>query len=809
MNTQSLVIAAAAMVSSLCLAGTATLQVDTSTPGIAISPSLYGIFFEEINYAGDGGIYPELLRNRNFEDNDQQPEFWSLVLAEEARGDVSLHTNDKGGAFNRHFLRLTRTTDSRGAVGVANDGYWGVTATRGTIYRFVVRATADGPTRLTVSIQNRAGVNYASQTIDLNSRGDFKEHSITLTPNATDPSARLVLSIDEPGHVDLDYVSLKPTTEIAHGVVAPRPDAPSSKYRQDLFEKLKELHPAFMRFPGGCWVEGETMASASRWKRTIGPLHERWTQPNLWGYHSTNGLGYHEYLQLCEDLGADAMFVINVGMSHREVVPMEQMDEYVQDALDAIEYAIGPATSTYGKMRADAGHPEPFKLRYLQIGNENGGPAYNERYALFYDAIKKAYPQVQTIACDWGGRPTSRAIDIIDEHYYNTPEFFFRNAHRYDAYDRNGPKVYVGEYAVTINNGSGSLIGALGEAAFMTGMERNSDVVVMASYAPLFTHVSGKRWNPDLINFDSARSYGTPSYYVQKLFAQNRGDTVLPVKLKVDANPAPVVLQGAAGVGTWSTQAQFKDFKVTGVDGKVLYESSFANTQGWNFSRPRSFTARDGLLIQRASEENPRATVGEPTWTDYTVEVKALKTAGDEGFLVLARADDKGNYVWFNVGGWGNSRTSIERQTDAGKEEIGKSADFRVESDRWYDLKLEVKGDEIKGYVDGKLLTTARDVRSPLNKVFATASRDKASGDVIVKLVNGSEESHATTVSLKGIKGITGVKAQVLSGRPDDENTLDAPTKISPRNVPVDAHGGTFTYESPAYSVTVLRVSGS
>lgn len=810
MLTCAAICATFSLATSLALAEPATLKIDAAKPGVAISPSLYGIFFEEINYAGDGGLYPEMLRNRNFEDNATQPEFWSLVLSEGAKGSATLKKNESPSEFNQHRLSLTADEGSAGTVGVANDGYWGISIQKNAIYRVYLRASSADVSKLNLSLQNRAGVVYANAILNptTSARGTYQTWQIELTANATDPSARLVLSIDEPGTVDIDFVSLKPSGEIANGVVAPKPGAGPLKYRPDLFEKLTALKPAFMRFPGGCWVEGETMATASRWKRTVGLPFERWTQPNLWGYHSTNGLGYHEYLQMCEDLGADAMFVINVGMSHRENVPMDQMGEYVQDALDAIEYAIGPVDSKYGKMRADAGHPEPFKLKYLQIGNENGGKAYDERYTLFFDAIKAKYPQMNTIACDWwNGKPTSRPIEILDEHYYNTPQFFFLNANKYDDYDRKGSKIYVGEYAVTLNNGAGSLIGALGEAAFMTGMERNSDIVIMASYAPLFTHVSGKRWNPDLINFDSSRSYGTPSYHVQTLFAQHRGDVVLPAELKVDVSNEPVELKGAAGVGTWNTQAEFKEFKVTGADGKTLYTSALANLDDWKLNEPRTFTARDGVLSQTSTRENVRATVGDVAWADYTVEVKAKKIAGEEGFLVLAHADENGNYVWFNVGGWGNTRTAIERQSERGKEMIGDASDFKVEVGRWYDLKLEVRGNEIKGYVDGKLLCTAKDERKPIPTLFATASRDQTNGDVIVKIVNGGAKEQSIDLQLAGLTNIeSAATAYVMSGQPTDENTLDAPMKVAPKQITLNEIDEAFTYAAPAYSVTVLRV---
>ena len=275
-------------------------------------------------------------------------------------------------------------------------------------------------------------------------------------------------------------------------------------------------------------------------------------------------------------------------MSHQEQREQpkstEGVNEFVQDALDAIEYANGPAESRWGSLRAKAGHPAPFNLKYMEIGNENGGPAYHERYALFYDAIKAKYPQMNLIADEWGGPPTSRPVEIIDEHYYSNPEFFISNTNKYDSYDRKGYKVYVGEYAVTQNTGRGNLRGAVGEAAFMTGMERNSDVVVMASYAPLFVNTNDRRWNPDLIQFDTSRVCGIPSYYVQQMFSQNRGDAVLPLKLEFPSRIAETK-HGAIGLGTWITRAEYKDVKVTKGE-KTLFTGDFSkDDKGWKIIR--------------------------------------------------------------------------------------------------------------------------------------------------------------------------------------------------------------------------------
>ena len=575
------------------------------------------------------------------------------------------------------------------------------------------------------------------------------------------------------------------------------------------------------------------MATASRWKRTIGPVPARWTQPNLWGYKSPNGLGYHEYLQMCEDIGADALFVVNCGMSHHGVVPMDQMGEYVQDALDAIEYATGPADSTWGKRRAEAGHPAPFNLKYVEIGNENGGPAYDERYGLIYAAIKAKYPQIKTVACLWNGQPKSQPIDLLDEHYYDSPQFFFRNADRYDTYDRKGPKIYVGEYAVTKGSGAGNLIGAVGEAAFMTGMERNSDIVEMSSYAPLFTHVDGKGWNPDMINFDNVRSYGTPSYYVQQMFATNKGDVVLPVetKLTTPTDAKPIVAKGAAGVGTWATQAQFKDFKVTAPDGKVLYETGFKDANDWrngkrdNEAGPdqpptavpqgqtgaaarRRWEVRDGALVSITNQESVTTSVGDVNWTDYTVHVKARKTGGEEGFLIVAHQENPQSFVWANIGGWGNQRTGIERAYDGGKQQIGTGSDFKVEANRWYDIAVEVKGEKITVSVDGKEVATATDHATPPPRLFTTASVEESTGDVILKVVNAFTEPQSFKVSVTGTKSpAKQATAMVLAGSPDDENSLDAPEKVSPKKSTIDdIRDGGFEHVFPACSVTVIRM---
>jgi alpha-L-arabinofuranosidase len=565
---------------------------------------------------------------------------------------------------------------------------------------------------------------------------------------------------------------------------------------------IADMRPGFVRFPGGCWVEGETMATAYRWKQTIGDVARRRNHYNLWRYHSTHGLGYHEYLQFCEDLGAEPRFVINCGMSHRENVPMDKMGEYVQDALDAIEYANGPADSTWGAIRAKNGRKQPFHLKYIEIGNENGGKEYDERYALFYDAIKKQYPEIRLVANLWRGKPKSRPIEILDEHYYNNPGFFIANADRYDSYDRKAEKIYVGEYAVTRDAGQGNLMAALGEAAFMTGLERNSDVVVMASYAPLFANVQYKAWNPDLICFDAARSYGTPSYYVQQMFMVNRADSVLPVEL----TSSDVVKKriGGVGVGTWVTQAEFKDLKVTAGD-KTIFASEASSTEKQFGRLEGDWKIEDGAIRQSGNKEGAFAVVGDGKWDgDYVYSLKARKLGGKEGFLIVFHHATNNTYAFWNIGGWGNKRHQIEIVDGGAKSQIGKPVDGSIEPNRWYDIRVETKGEQIKCFLDDKLMhDTTYPKRKPL---FATAGRK--GNETIVKVVNVSPDRQETDVHLAGLSADAPIRirATVMSGKPDEENSLEQPTKITPAERDLMFAKPAFTHRFPPHSVTVMRV---
>lgn len=767
------------------------LTIEVDRPGVKISPTLYGIFFEEINRAGDGGLYAEMVQNRSFEDAAELVAWESLDEAA-SPGRLGLVRDRALDPRNPTALQL-ESPDGGARVGAVNRGFNGMAVRAGESYRLSMYAAAsEGFTgSLHAALQSEDGSKEYARAKVGGLGVDWRQHSARLVPTATDRAARLALWMDQPGTIRLDMVSLFPANTFKQ-----RPNG----LRADLAQMLSDLKPAFVRFPGGCFVEGNKLANAFRWKDTIGDIARRPGHWNLWGYRSTDGLGYHEYLQMCEDLGATALFVINCGMAHEDHVAMDEMVPWVQDALDAIEYANGPADSKWGAVRAANGHPAPFGLTHIQIGNENGGPLYNERYALFHDAIKSRYPEIRLVANNWNGVPDSRPLEIVDEHYYRDSEFFIENAERYDTYDRKGPRIYVGEYAVTQGCGKGNLWAAIGEAAFMTGMERNADVIVMASYAPLFVNVGWRQWNPDAINFDAARAYGTPSYHVQRMFGNHRADVVLPVRIdspKAQLRP----IGGMVGVGTWDTQAEFKDIRVEDPAGKVLFQPDLMDDlSGWRIAGG-DWRVGGGVLHQVSGDKPARLLAG-GAWRDCTISLKARKTGGSEGFLISFRSGEHLR-TWWNLGGWSNQGHGVELANGPCGERVG----GRIETGRWYDIRIEVDGPSIRCLLDGRLVHDLHHAtEQPV--LHAVAGRIESTGDIVVKVVNVGREPQDTLVELSGLPSGTcdATVTTLASASRDDENTLDEPAKVAPVIEPARLAVPAFRRTVPGYSVTVLRL---
>jgi len=774
----------------------AKITVEVNKPGHTISPTLFGIFFEDINLSADGGIYQELVRNRSFEDADTLQN-WKFESAD-GKSTALISTADVQARpplpplnpFNRKSLCVK----ADGAFKLENSGYWGMNIVQGNNYSFKMAVWSgegfNAPLKIRIVSSN--GTELASGEIK-DYDVTWKYYSINLKASGSDPKAHLEISGDGKGKLYLDMISLLPNqTWKNHGM------------RIDLAEALDALNPTFLRFPGGCWVEGDDFAHMNNWKNTIGNIDTRTPLWNIWGYNATHGLGYHEYLQLAEDLGAEPLYCINAGISHKEVVPLDQMGQWVQDALDAIEYANGPVTSIWGSLRAKNGHPEPFNLKYLEIGNENGMVPYAERWALFTKAIQDKYPEIKLIANEWaGGHPEEPKPEIIDEHYYNNPDWFIWNANKYDSYDRKGPKIFIGEYAVTSNTGLGNLRGAIGEATWMIGMERNSDVVIMGAYAPLFCNSNHKRWPVNLINFDSYRWYGLPGYYVQQMFAENQGTVSLPVKIDNSPTIEAPYSSGCIGLGTWNNAAEFKDVKVVSPDGKVLLQADFSkNVDNWRKTGRGEWSVHDGVLRQSAITPGVTAFVGDTTWTDYTITLKARKIEGENGFQIYFHNRNNRQRIRWDLGGYTNS----VHMMDIGL--ITESMNANIETGKWYDIKLEIHGNSVKGYLDGKLVQEVSDERTKVNSLCASASIDDKSGDIILKVVNADPEQVKTKIDLRGARQLSGNGNAIIltSESPLDENTLEDPTKVSPKNEEIKISGNIITRTFPGNSFTVIRI---
>ncbi|KRF42176.1 LamG-like jellyroll fold domain-containing protein [Paenibacillus sp. Soil787] len=557
------------------LADSAAITIHADQTGVHISPTLYGLMFEDINHSGDGGLYAELIRNRSFLDSATSPVNWSLVSGGSSNGSIALDPSMPLNAAQPTSLKLNVTQVAGGQrVGTTNSGFWGIPVKPDTTYKASFYAKTDGSYNgpLTVGIESNDGSTVFAQATVTGVSNNWTKFTVDLTTGSgITPSStnRFVISASNTGTIWLDMVSLFPPTW----------NNRSNGMRVDLMQKLQDMKPSFLRFPGGNYLEGNTIPDRFQWKNTIGnPDLRPGHQNSAWGYRSTDGLGLLEYLEWCKDLNVVPVLGVYAGYSlNGSYVPAEQLGPYVQDALDEIEYVTGAQDTVWGARRAADGHPEPFALPYVEIGNEDWfdrSGSYEQRYAAFYDAIKAKYPSIQLIATT---PVKSRTMDVIDEHYYESKSWFVSNATRYDNDSRHGTgtKVFIGEYAAqqgALATAPPNLDAAIGEAAFMTGLERNSDLVVLASYAPLLMNVNAVNWKPDAIGYDAVTSYGAPSYYVQKLFGENHGDVVMPTT--VDA------ANGNGGLYVVSS----KDSKSGTMYVKVVNPSNGARKTTVNFS---------------------------------------------------------------------------------------------------------------------------------------------------------------------------------------------------------------------------------
>ncbi|MGC5167529.1 alpha-L-arabinofuranosidase C-terminal domain-containing protein [Luteimicrobium sp. DT211] len=812
-----------------------SLDIDGDATSIQVADDLYGIFYEDINYAADGGLYAELVRNRSFEFNSTDNKAftgmtaWSTLSRDAGAGSTAtVGTGDQRvNDDNRYFLTL----DAKGAgAGIQNAGYnAGIAIEQGQKYDFSVWARSATAQDLTVRLETADGATaYATGKVAVDGSDAWKKYTVTLTADATTDATRLAVLAGAASIVRLDMVSLFPEDTWV-GPVNGR-----SVLRKDLAQKIADLKPKFLRFPGGCVTDVGTFPSYAesggadrdrmyQWKETIGPVEQRPTNANFWGYNQSYGIGYLEYFEFAEDLGATPLPVVTVGAQGcgsalKGTTDAATVKRYVQDTLDLLEFANGDVTTTWGAKRAALGHPKPFGVKYIELGNEENNTEFEANFPTFQAAVKAAYPGVTVISNsgpdDSGSRfdtlwdfNRQHKVDMVDEHYYNSPDWFLANADRYDSYDRSGPKVFLGEYASQGN----SLWNSVTEAAYMTSLERNSDVVKLASYAPLLSNEDYVQWSPDAIWFDNDESWASPNYYVQKMFSTNlaAGDEVVP-STYTGPQVTPEPLDGGIFLSTWSTAASYDNVKVTSNDtGSTLLSDDFSGGDSQWAAQSGSWAVKDGAYTQTSTSVTDARSIvsGAYTkdWKDYTLELDATKTAGSEGFLVGFAATGANNFFWWNLGGWSNTRQALQKADGGSAGEVKAVEGSSIETGKTYHLKVVVQGRDVKLYLDGVLQMDYEDVQATQD-VFQDVTRDASTGDLVVKVVNTSDTARRTAVHVSdvGIKG-TGT-ATVLTGQPTDTNTKAKKTKVVPVESELTGLSGDFSYDFQPYSVTFLRL---
>ena len=854
-----------------------TLSIDASDEVHEISDMLYGIFFEDINFAADGGLYAEMVINRSFEYGslaaDDELHGWSAV----GNAPYEVIKGDKLGGLNgnnTNYLVITNASDEKS--GVQNRGFLDGMAVEkdGKYYFSAYLKSLDGSkAELTVNLVADGRVVATGSLTDIGS--EWAKHELTLVSDTTAASNVYLQVLAGNGKLALDMVSLFPETYKGHGM------------RIDLAEKLAALEPSFLRFPGGCVIEGWNADTAYNWKDSIGvgadglPLEfggkygdvatrsygiNLWTDVNATEdplpCYMSYGLGFYEYFLLAEDIGAVGVPVINCGLycQMRGKGPVDmytpEFEQYLQDMVDLVEFCRGDVNTTWGKVRASLGHPEPFELKYIGIGNENEGEVYFERYEAFLERFNEEkaknpglYEGLELIYSSGADEATSsenyiksyenaykyvtengitmdQYAGVTDHHYYNDPSWFLENADYYDEdnYKRatadmlttgygGSINVFLGEYAARSNR----LEAALAEAAYMTGLERNGDIVKMAAYAPLFGNLTATHWSPNLIWFNNHLSTGSISYYMQKLFSTNAGTALLASELDGAALPIENA-KGRVGVGTWYTSAEFDNVKVVNNDtGCIMGLDYFlpgAYWWGWTDTTSGDWGVKNGKLLQKDTwmADNHRGAVtffGDTDWENYTYTVEATKLDGSEGFIIPFAAKDSDNYWFWNIGGWQNTVSclqEIENGVKTGRVP-GTVKDFTVETGKTYEIKLVVEGYNAKGYIDGELMFEKCLETGAKAESYQVVSTDE-NGDIIIKLVNVTDSARSFAINIENAEvADTATVYQVAGDSLNNDNILGAEEDCKLEEFTVSGISSQFNYTVPQYSATVIRIA--
>lgn len=786
-------------------------EVDGNSKGKAISTDLIGAFFEDINYAADGGLYAELIQNRSFEyypvagyTNMQPLDAWSLKTEGGAEASLAVEDQNPINDKNPHYLKF-KVNKPGTITGFMNSGFDGIALKQNEKYDFSVYLRCEGSFTEPVYVQLLTTNSAVIGTFIINNiSAEWQKLEGVITSMATVPDARLLIKTKGTGTLYFDMVSLFPQNTFKNR---------KNGLRKDLAQAIADLNPRFLRFPGGCVSHGRGNDNAYRWKATVGDVAEREANWNLWGYHQSYGLGFYEYFLFAEDMGAMPFPVLPLGVScqfrNREIIPMSEMQPWVDDALDLIEFANGSADTEWGKVRADMGHPEPFNMEYILLGNEEDDiPEFRERFLLIANAIRAKHPDIKIIGTsgtdDAGGYYNSlwefsreEDLDAVDEHYYNSPSWFLNNNHRYDDFPRNGPKVFIGEYA----SRDDLLANAIAEAAYLTGVERNADIIEFTCYAPLLCNENHNQWNPDLIRFNNTNVVKTASYYVQQMYGVYAGDEYIPSKLQTSFS-GQQNYSGKSGLGTWNTTAEFDDFKITSGE-SVLVEDNFSSASGdWNVI-DGSYSISDGIYLQSGFQSPALSTNNTiVSAAEYTITVRAKKTGGTEGFLIPFAYQDNNNYYWLNIGGWNNSLHAVEQNINGNKATLA-SKGGSISNNVWYTIKIDVKADSVNCYLNDEYLFS---VPPPPGPVTASVVKNTATNELIIKMVNAASEPLTATLKLDNIDVSEHALVTTLAGPSANvRNTLSDPDRIAPVESTLSI-SNEFEYILPANSFQVIRV---
>ena len=855
------------------------LQIDAGNKLHDISDLLMGIFIEDINFAADGGLYAEKIVNRSFEYTEiakkDQMYGWQTV----GTVDAKVAINDLAGALNENNTNyLVMNNTSGEPAGVANAGFLdGISVAEKESYDFSIYAKSLEAYNGSLTIRLVAGKDIIGETTITGITEEWKKFESTITASATAYKNVKLQVLMENGSIAIDMVSLFPQNTYKNR---------ENGLRADLATLLEELKPSFLRFPGGCVIEGYDYETMYNWKDSIGvgrdgePLLFNgtygdvaarkqginvWTNINLkedaQPSYMTYGLGFYEYFLLAEDIGAIGVPVVNCGMYCQArggiAVPIgtEEFQGFIQDALDLVEFCRGGADTKWGAIRIAMGHEEPFALKYIGIGNENWTNNYFKRYELFVEAFEEAAkknpelfegielmysagPDDGTSGADYmksyqnaekwlKANPGKTVLDYAgatDHHYYNTPEWFLQNTDYYDEknYSRESLtdtiyggaiNVFIGEYAAKSN----TLKAALAEAAYMTGIERNSDIIRMAAYAPLFGNLTATHWSPDLIWFNNHVSTGSVNYYMQKLFSTNVGSSLLSSTLTgAEAEFTPPA--GMVGVGTWNTTAEFDNIKIVSNDtGEVLGEQTFdTNTfqKEWKNVADGKFTVTDGKLRQTNPSTNSTTTgtvayYGNKSWGNYTYTLEATKLTGSEGFLIPFVVQDKNEHYFWNIGGWNNTVSCLQQVSGGTKSDqvAGTVKNCVIEQGKTYTLKVVVTDANVKCYIDDKLYVNYTFSTAAGYEAYQVVSTDET-GDIIVKLVNvtGEDRTFAIDLANASTAQTDAIVYQVKGDSLANDNILGAKEDCIMEEFTVSGFGTQFNYTVPQYSATVIRI---